>query len=194
MADFVRVPEADWQNILDAVRGKTGSTEKMLSGAVASEIAGIQSGGTSDSPGSASGIYMAKVTPAEDIFDLEVKHDLGTTDILFAACFVEKLNSEANSSMQNMAICRLWAKTEIPVRMTSTTQSPNYEVYYPFNYNNGEYKSGSGAFPNTEDLKSKILDENTFQFTRVGKYQKFHTGFTYTVIVMAASAFTDMGV
>ena len=190
MADFVRVPETDWQNIVDAVRDKTGSTEKMVSGVVASEIASIQSGGS----GGVSGIYMAKVTPAEDIFDLEVKHDLGTTDILFAACFVEKLNSEANSSMQNMAICRLWAKTEIPVRMTSTTQSPNYEVYYPFNYNNGEYKSGSGASPNKEDLKSKILDENTFQFTRIGEYQKFHTGFTYTVIIMAASAFTDMGV
>lgn len=49
MTDFVRVPETDWQNILDAVRGKTGSTEKMLSGVVASEIAGIEADGNSDS-------------------------------------------------------------------------------------------------------------------------------------------------
>ena len=41
MSDFVRVPETDWQNILDAVREKTGSAEKMVSGVVASEIESI---------------------------------------------------------------------------------------------------------------------------------------------------------
>lgn len=45
MADFVRVPETDWQNILDATREKTGSTERMLSGEVATAIAGIEIGG-----------------------------------------------------------------------------------------------------------------------------------------------------
>jgi hypothetical protein len=46
MADFVRVPETDWQNIVDAVRDKTGSMEKMVSGAVATEIASIGGGGS----------------------------------------------------------------------------------------------------------------------------------------------------
>ena len=44
MVDFVRVPETDWQNILDAVRGKTGGTEKMRSGVVAQAIAGNEAG------------------------------------------------------------------------------------------------------------------------------------------------------
>lgn len=48
MADFVRVPETDWQNILDATREKTGGTEKMLSGEVATAIAGIEAGGGGD--------------------------------------------------------------------------------------------------------------------------------------------------
>lgn len=47
MADFVRVPETDWQNILDATREKTGGTEKMVSGVVAAAIAGIVAGGGS---------------------------------------------------------------------------------------------------------------------------------------------------
>lgn len=45
MADYVRVPETDWQDILDAVRGKTGEKEKMLSGVVAKAIATIETGG-----------------------------------------------------------------------------------------------------------------------------------------------------
>lgn len=45
MADFVRVPESDWQNILDAIREKTGSSDLMLSGDVADEITGIETGG-----------------------------------------------------------------------------------------------------------------------------------------------------
>lgn len=47
MADYVRVPETDWQDILDAVRGKTGEKEKMLSGVVAKAIATIETGGGS---------------------------------------------------------------------------------------------------------------------------------------------------
>ena len=45
MADFVKVPETDWRNILDATRDKTGSTEKMVSGVVSGAIAGIKTGG-----------------------------------------------------------------------------------------------------------------------------------------------------
>lgn len=48
MADFVRVPETDWRNILDATRAKTGGTEKMVSGVVADAIAGIAAGGGED--------------------------------------------------------------------------------------------------------------------------------------------------
>lgn len=46
MADYVRVPETDWRDILDAVRGKTGGTEKMRSGVVAEAIAAIETGGS----------------------------------------------------------------------------------------------------------------------------------------------------
>ena len=42
MAEFVRVPEADWQDILDATRAKTGGTEKMVSGEVAAKVRSIE--------------------------------------------------------------------------------------------------------------------------------------------------------
>lgn len=45
MADFVRVPEADWRDICDSVREKTGGEDGLLSGEVAPAVRGIQSGG-----------------------------------------------------------------------------------------------------------------------------------------------------
>ena len=42
MADFVMVPESDWQDILDATREKTGGTEKLLSGEVAPAVRSIE--------------------------------------------------------------------------------------------------------------------------------------------------------
>ena len=42
MADFVRVPESDWQDILDATREKTGGTEKLLSSEVAEAVRSIE--------------------------------------------------------------------------------------------------------------------------------------------------------
>ena len=177
--------------IADAIRRKTGSGEKLTLDAMAQAIETMETGGSS---GGDSGMYMAKITPAENVWDLTVIHNLGTTDILLAACFVEKLDGEANSDMHAKAIAKLWAKTEIPVRMTSTTQSPNYEIAYPFNYNSGDYKSGSGAVPTSEEYKCKIIDTNTFVFARVGSGtgQYYYPGFTYTVIIMAASAFKEM--
>lgn len=45
MADYVRVPETDWQDICDAVRGKTGETAQMVSSEVAPAIEGITGDG-----------------------------------------------------------------------------------------------------------------------------------------------------
>ena len=45
MSELVVMPKSDWTGILDSVRAKTGKTDLMTSGMVASEIEGIQSGG-----------------------------------------------------------------------------------------------------------------------------------------------------
>ena len=89
---------------------------------------------------------------------------------------------DSTTSNQAKAIAKLWAKTEIPVRMTSTTQSPNYEIAYPFAYNSGDYKSGSGAAPNSEEYKCKIIDTNTFVFARRKKMNQssYYCCFTCT--------------
>ena len=42
MADFVMVPEVDWQDICDSVREKTGGEDGLLSGDVAEAVRSIE--------------------------------------------------------------------------------------------------------------------------------------------------------
>ena len=62
MAEFVMVPEADWQDICDSVREKTGGANGLLSGEVAPAVRGIQSGG--------GGILELIDTPVDNIYTL----------------------------------------------------------------------------------------------------------------------------
>lgn len=179
-------------NIADAIRGKTGGTDPLTLDGMATAIASIETGGGSG--GGASGIYMAKITPAEEVFDLTVKHDLGTTDILMAVCFVEKLDREATNSMQARTIAKFWMKTAIPTRITTSTQGENFQIAWPFAYNNGDYRTGSSSVPATEERNSKVVDSNHFTFGRIGSNdgQTYSPLFTYTVMIVAASAFVGV--
>ena len=151
MADYVRVPETDWQNILDAVRGKTGSAEKMVSGVVASEIAGIQSA-------SVSGIYMAKITHASDTGAFKVKHNLGTTDILMACCWPETLGDI--SPTFNGSVGSFWFKNDLPTTKTEA----NLTLYALYNVTQSAVLSA--GIPNSAQYMCAIIDENTFRYIK----------------------------
>lgn len=77
MADFVRVPEADWQNTLDAVREKTGSTEKMLSGEVAEAVRGIRTGG-----GDGIQFLSGTFTPTEKVNSITLEFDRPISNVI----------------------------------------------------------------------------------------------------------------
>ena len=92
--------------IANAIRGKTGSTEKLTLDNMATAIDGIEAGG-----GGTSGIYITHVTPTEDTENIKVVHNLGTTDILLAACWAETLDDIVPTF--NGALGKVWAKTDI---------------------------------------------------------------------------------
>jgi hypothetical protein len=184
MADFVRVPETDWQNILDATRAKTGGTEKMVSGVVADAIAGIVAGG-----GGASGIYMAKITPASEVSSFDITHNLGTTDILCALCWAETLGDTVLTA--NRITMKTWLKTDIPVRLTSSSTHPNIDIYNNYSASDSWISPPNQA--TSEVYLSSAKDENTFFIYCGGSASaKFAAGVTYTVIIMAASAFAEV--
>ena len=174
-------------NIADAIRGKTGGTDELTLDAMAEAIAGIETGG-GGSDGGASGIYMAKITPARDASELTVTHNLGTTDILLAVCFAETLGDVTPTF--NGAVAKFWAKTDIPRRVTSSENAPgNYDTHFSYSTTAANV---NGGLPNSEVYFCTVKDENNFIFDSAGSSAaKYITGVTYTVIIMAASAFKE---
>ena len=170
--------------IADAIRGKTGKTDGLTLDQMATEIAGI---GQGSSDGGASGIYMAKVTMADNVGSFNVMHNLGTKDILFALCFANDLNGITPASENNI-IAKSWMNTNINVRYGL---DGGFNTMYKYSVANERAELGSPANGVYWDA---VVDENTFKFHRgVGGYT-YIAGVTYTIIIMAASAFADMGV
>jgi hypothetical protein len=182
-ADSVK---AKMQGLIDSANAKTGGNDTTLTGAVNALIAGYGQGGGGSSGGT-SGIYMAKITPESDAEQITVNHNLGTTDILFAAILVETLGDIVPTS--NGTLAKFYAKSDIPFRITSTSNSDNF--------NNGVFYNATNAIAQPGSMTSLIytdvaIDENTFEFKRVASAYKFIAGVTYTVIIVAASAFSEV--
>lgn len=182
LTDMVLMPGKDYQAICDAIRVKTGGTAPLKSGDIAAAIAGIQAGG-----GGASGIYMAQITPATDESSLTVEHGLGTTDILAALIWAETLGG-ATPEAANYVMQRTWLKTDIPVRLSSSDKHPNIDIFSTYDIS-GKQIGGPGQ-PTSSAYLCKPKSENTFYFYSGGAVSaRFMAGVTYTVIIIAASAF-----
>lgn len=187
MADtVVHTPEtvtAQMQADISAANIVTGRTDTTVHDAVTALIAGFGSGGGSS--GSTSGIYMAKFTPETDRNTFDVVHNLGTSDILFAACWAETLGSVVPTF--NGAVGKYWAKSDIPLRLTASSNGENLVTYNAYNTTN---KNATGGVPTSNGYVDTIVDDNTFKFRQAGSATaKYIAGVTYTVIIIAASAF-----
>lgn len=175
MTDMVIMPGSHYQAICDAVRAKTGDTAKLKSGDLAAAIAGISGGGVS-------GIYITHVTPEVDSNTLTIHHNLGTTDILMAAIFAETLGEITPSF--NGSLVKFWAKTDIPVRVSSSANTENYCLASSYNQTNA---NATNAVPTNTSYWDYVKDDNTFEFNRSASAYRFIAGVTYTVIIIASN-------
>lgn len=169
-------------NIADAIRTKTGSADKLTLDGMATAIAGIQTGGGSG--GGTSGIYMAKVTLAENAHSFEIVHNLGTTDILLAAVWAETKGDFVPDVSGTLA--KWWAKTDINTRRGGNGFCPGYS----WNLTNSYADSQA---PNISSYESLTITENSVTFPKASSSSTgyvYYAGITYTVIIMAASAFS----
>lgn len=170
------------QGLIDSANAKTGASDATLTAAVNTLIAGFGSGGG----GGASGIYMAKVTPSEYLGNLTIAHNLGTTDILYVAAWTETLGELLPDG--NATLCKMWAKTDITTRRGGNGFSTGYNWIAANQY-------ADTSSPNTAGYETlSISDENTVVLPRVqsGSTAGYHAGITYTVLVIAASAFSGV--
>lgn len=163
------------------IDGVTGAGSSTLSEAVDNALAGYGQGGG----GSTSGIYMAKITPETDSNNLEIKHNLGTVDILIAVCFAETLGDIVPTFNGNLA--KFFAKTDIPFKANGAENGKynNYNLNSTYNTTNAYAQGGGTAAKSYWDY---VVDENTFIFNRSSTTAKYIAGVTYTVIIIAGSA------
>ena len=120
MAELVICDKQELTDIADAIRAKTGSTDGMSLSDMTVSI--------NDSlKGKSSGIYIGTVTPSEDATNITITHNLGSTDILFAAIWAETLGDVTPTF--NGALGKYFAKTDIPARYSSTGNTENFNVH-----------------------------------------------------------------
>lgn len=164
--------------IADALRSKTGGTSPLTLDQMATAIAGIQTGG-----GGTNGIYMAEVTLAANSGWVPIDHNLGTTDILLACMWAETLGDIVPES--GLCLGSFWTKTDIPNRRTSTGGNQTCANWDGTNgYLNFTYPS-SGTY------WTAMYNENRVIFKGGGSAAaKYVAGVTYTVLIVAASAFS----
>lgn len=181
MAESVK---AKLQGLISLANATTGKTDTDLTAAVNALIAGFGQGGSS---GGTSGIYMAKITPAEDVSTFNIQHNLNTTDILFALVWAETFGGIEPTT--NQAVSNVWLKTDIPVRVTSSYNRENLETASLYNTSTGNINSTS--MKTSTSYLGEPTDANNFR-VRAGTASaaRFYGGVTYTVIIMAASAFS----
>lgn len=172
--------KAQLNALLNQANNTTGKTDTNLTAAIASLVAGFGQGGSGG--GSASGIYMAKVTPSEDLAGMAIAHNLGTTDILLVACWAETLGDIVPATAASLA--KFWAKTDIVTQRGGGGFSPGYSWSTKNQY-------ASPSPPNMANYENlTVTDENNILLPRCssGTASSYLAGVTYTVIVIAANA------
>ena len=172
--------KAQLSALLNQANNTTGKTDADLTAAIASLAAGFGQGGSGG--GSASGIYMAKVTPSEDLDNMAIAHNLGTTDILLVALWAETLGDIVPATAASLA--KFWAKTDIVTQRGGNGFSPGYAWSTKNQY-------ASPSTPNMANYESlTVTDENNILLPRCssGTANRYLAGVTYTVIVIAANA------
>lgn len=73
LKDFAIMPSSDYQAICDAVRSKTGSTELLKSGELASAIEGISSGGNTGNKITGYTTIYANSASSEAVIDAKIE-------------------------------------------------------------------------------------------------------------------------
>lgn len=134
------------------------------------------------------GIYMAKVTPASDTGALRITHNLGTTDILAAVCWANAFGNVTPAF--DGAVANVYLKSSLPFRLTSSSNHENMIAFAKWSVSYAHVSTISQ--PTSDAYFSKVVDENTFEFAAAGAAAAKHfAGVTYTVIIIAASAFVE---
>ena len=171
------------QGLINTANATTGKADTDLTSAVGALIAGFGQGGG----GGASGLYAAKITPANDTDTLEIEHNLND-DIALAAYWVEDFAVDVDAIAQNIPVMDLYVPTNLNVMVTSSTTVNAFKAAATYVYSSGSINRVAGA--STTAYWPNEKDRNTFRFkTANTAASRIKAGQTLNVIIVAASVF-----
>lgn len=140
------------------------------------EAGGGSSGGTS-------GIYMAKITPAEDTNYIRVEHNLNS-DVIAAFLYVDNWTIDPASAGRNFPVAHMYVKTGIDVYTSASAYKNAYIAKGEYNLNNKYVGSAGGWTSNSYTPHPD--DANTFVFETANTANaKFLAGQTLTCVIVS---------
>lgn len=192
MADFVRVPETDWQNILDATRAKTGDTDKMVSGVVADAIASIVSSGSNSGLAYDMGEFILSAD-TNAYQSVSIPHSLGEIPgfVLVWTDDFSNLSAE-NPSTQQCNLGYLYCKNLFSIlqRLTSTASTEGFTIN--FSLSSGDYRA-TASVPNSAAYcaDASVVKADSIKVTKIGNAYYWRAGVKYKYFV--SKAWWDIG-
>lgn len=180
MADFVRVPETDWQNICDTVREKTGGEARLFSGEVAAKIGEIEAGGGSSElmfettfSLAESQIDVGKVAVATINTGLTEKDWDGTAEVTFVIECVNDTEADWTKRHWRACIGRIYcssgygAQSSKPYHWSKKSEDSGYSVYY---YDAGLFISAVAKWAETITISTNSAYHTAWGFAPSGDY------------------------
>lgn len=191
MADYVRVPLNDWQAICDAVRGKTGGVEKLLSGQMAAEITGIEGGG-----GGGLAYDMGEFTVDADTVSgklISVPHNLGATPefICVWTDYWAGLTSDLPvnyDDSKHTAAGFIWLKEITGMVYRASSAASGTPLCVSLQITNGDYRVGAAAPSSAAyGIFDDFIFETAFSPPTLGvNGPRYRAGVTYKYFVSKA--------
>lgn len=191
MAEFVRVPEADWKDILDAAREKTGRTEKLLSGSVAAAVRGIETGGG----GGLAYDIGEFVLDADTVSgrNLSVPHNLGAVPDFICVwtdnwAGLTSENPVVYDDTKQTAVGFIYLKEITGMIFRASSVNSGVPLTVALSINNEDYRV-SGGLPSSGSygIDDSFLSETTFSPPTFGANgPRYRAGVTYKYFVSKA--------
>lgn len=164
------------QGIADAIRGKTGSSEQLTPADMITAIAGLAVGGGTK------GVSVIRTTMPASSTALNVSHKLESSDIVFAACFVENLNGITPPA--GTTVGKVFVKTDLK----NSKDMPGYSVGYAYTADGKITMFAQSALAYGDGLYSDSRPD-IFSFNMAGSKMNFAKGLTYTSVFISTDAF-----
>lgn len=133
--------------------------------------------------GGASGVYMAQITPAKDIPEIVIEHNLNC-DVRAALLYADELTVDAEAIGNPIPVLSVYIKTGLDVQVTTDVSTNAFTATSSYIYSVKVANRSSGV--TSIAYLPSIINANTIAFLAANTAtSRFKAGQTLNVIVIA---------